>query len=191
MRTGRRLAEHEAKALLRERGVPVPRGVVAAGEEQAVAAFRELGGPVALKVSAPDLLHKTAAGAIALDVRDEGELRAAVRRLDAPRILVEEMAKPGPELFVAVRRDAVVHALVIGVGGVHVEALARVAIVPLPADEARIIRALGALNLPAAAPGIAAIAQAAEGLALLECNPVIVHPDGAVVVDAVAQEVAP
>ena len=190
-RPGRWLAEHEAKALLRERGVPVPPGVVAAGEEQAVAAFRELGGPVALKVSAPGLLHKTAAGAIALDVRDEGRLRAAVRRLDAPRILVEEMAEPGPELFVAVRKDAVVHALVIGLGGVHVEALARVAIVPLPADEARIARALGALNLPAAAPGIAAIAQAAEGLALLECNPVIVHPDGAVVVDAVAQEVAP
>ena len=114
-----------------------------------------------------------------------------MRRLNAPRILVEEMVKPGPELFVAVRRDAVVHALVIGLGGVHVEALDRVTIVPLPADEARITRALGALNLPAAAPGIAAIAQAAEGLALLECNPVIVHPDGAVVVDAVAQEVAP
>jgi acetate---CoA ligase (ADP-forming) len=146
---------------------------------------------VALKVSAPGLLHKTAAGAIALDVRDEGQVRAAVRRLDAPRILVEEMARPGPELFVAVRKDAVAHALVIGLGGIHVEALARVAIVPLPANEARIARALDALNLAAAAPAVAAIAQAAEGLALLECNPVIVHPDGAVVVDAVAQEVAP
>jgi hypothetical protein len=64
-------------------------------------------------------------------------------------------------------------------------------IVPLPADEPRIVRALASLNAPAAAPTVAAIAQAAEGLALLECNPVIVHPDGAVVVDAVAQEVAP
>ena len=203
---GRRLAEHEAKALLRARGVPVPRGLPASNEDEAVAAFHELGRRVALKLSAPDLRHKTAVGAIALDVRDESGVRAAVRRLEAaarrgavrpdesapPVILVEELAAPGPELLVAVRKDALVHALVIGLGGVHVEALDRVAIVPLPAGEPRIARALGPLGMPAAAaPAVAAIARAADGLALLECNPVIVHPDGAVVVDAVAQEVAP
>ena len=48
------LAEHEAKALLRARGVPVVRGRLASNEDEAVAAFRELAGPVALKLSAPD-----------------------------------------------------------------------------------------------------------------------------------------
>ena len=222
-RPGRWLAEHEAKALLRGRGVPVPRGLLALNEDEAVAAFHELSAPVALKVSAAGLTHKTAAGAIALDVRDETGVREAFRRLGAaksriprlnnptppepslnaqfepptrpepaldPQILVEEMAEPGVELFVAVRTDAVVHALVIGLGGVHVEALDRVAIVPLPADRPRIAQALQTLKAPAAAaPTIEAIAAAAHGLALLECNPVIVHADGAVVVDAVAQEV--
>jgi acyl-CoA synthetase (NDP forming) len=210
LRTGRRrggrwLAEHEAKALLRERGVPVVPGLLASTEDEAVAAFRALAGPVALKLSAAGLTHKSAAGAIVLDVRDEAGVREAFRRLGAGygrlstitrpdasldaqfAVLVEAMARAGRELIVAVRTDAVVHALVVGLGGVHVEALDRVEIVPLPAGRARIERAVG----PVAAPTVERIVEAAEGLALLECNPVIVHSDGAVVVDAVAQEVTP
>ena len=100
------------------------------------------------------------------------------------------MAEPGVELLIAVRRDAVVPVLVLGLGGVNVEALDRVAIVPLPADTERIGRALETVGAPAHAAEIAAqIAQAAEGLALLECNPVLIHSDGAVVVDAIAKEV--
>jgi acetyl-CoA synthetase len=206
------LAEHEAKALLRERGVAVVDGLLAANEDEAVSAFRSLAGPVALKVSSPDVRHKTAIGAIALDVRDEAGVREAYRRLGAvddrmtiiasptngatpldAGVLVEQMARPGTEVLVAVRTDAVVPALVIGRGGVDVEALDDVVIVPLPADEPRIAAALARLRapVPAHTAGIAAqIAAAADGLELLECNPVLVHPDGAVVVDATAKEVA-
>ena len=209
-RGGRWLAEHEAKALLGARGVPVVRGLLASNEDEAVAAFRELSSPVALKVSSPALQHKTAVGAIALDVRDETGVREAFRRLGAaygriatesnpngtgpsldaqfePAILVESMAPRGAELFVAVRTDAVVPVLAVGLGGVNVEALDRVTILPLPADRARLER-----EVPAAAvDAVAAIARAADGLVLLECNPVLVHRDGAVVVDAIAQEVMP
>ncbi len=76
------LAEHEAKARLRAAGVPVVPGRLAASEEDAVAALRELGGPVALKRSAPGLLHKAAAGALALDLATEDDVRA---RLAADR----------------------------------------------------------------------------------------------------------
>ena len=78
---GRWLAEHEAKALLRARGVPVVGGRLALNEDEAVAAFQELAGPVALKLSAPDVRHKTQIGALALDVRDEAGVREAFRRL--------------------------------------------------------------------------------------------------------------
>jgi acyl-CoA synthetase (NDP forming) len=205
------LAEHEAKALLRARGVPVVGGRLALNEDEAVAAFRELASPVALKVSSPSMRHKTQAGAIALDVRDEPGVREAFRRLGAvgtrlsctdnptaqttpfnAGVLVETMAPPGAEIFVAVRTDAVVPVLVVGRGGVDVEALDDVAIVPLPADEQRIERALATLKLPVppgAATIAAQIAAAAGGLALLECNPVLIHSDGAVVVDAIAKEV--
>ena len=80
---GRWLAEHEAKALLRSRGVPVVRGRLALNEDDAVAAFHELGGRVALKLSSPAIQHKTAIGGIALDVRDEAGVREAFRRLGA------------------------------------------------------------------------------------------------------------
>ena len=193
---GRWLAEHEAKALLRERGVPVVRGLLALNEDEPVAAFRELGAPVALKLSSPAVQHKTAIGGIALDVRDEAGVRDAFRRVGAvsyriatenspdgsepslnaqfePQILVEAMAQPGDELFVAIRRDAVVPVLVIGRGGTDVERHDDVKIIPLPA--------------PRQSDTVEAIIRAAEGLALLECNPVI----GDVVVDAVAQEVMP
>jgi acyl-CoA synthetase (NDP forming) len=202
------LAEHEAKALLRARGVPVPDGVVAGTEAEAVAAFSSLGGAVALKLSSPDVQHKTTIGAIALDVRDEAAVRAAYRHIspgetrgqtpcftggNAPVVLVERMARPGVEVFVSVRTDAVVPALTIGRGGVDIEALDDVVIVPLPAGERRIARAIETLKLPVpqrAARIAAQIAEAADGLELLECNPVLVHPDGAVVVDATAKEVA-
>jgi len=206
------LAEHEAKALLRARGVPVVDGLLALKEDEAVAAFRSLAGPVALKLSSPDVRHKSAIGAIALDVRDEAGVREAYRRLgvdllriappDNPSngatplnagVLVETMAPPGVETFISIRTDAVVPALTIGRGGVDVEALDDVAIVPLPADEERIARAIATLRVsvpPQAARIAAQIARAADGLELIECNPVLVYADGAVVVDATAKEVA-
>jgi acetyl-CoA synthetase len=184
-------------------------GRLALREDDAVEIWQSLGGPVALKVSAPEMRHKTAAGAIALDVRDEAGVREAFQRLGAVSaripctdnptngahplnagVLVESMAAPGVELLIAVRRDAVVPVLVIGLGGIAVERLDTVAIVPLPADAARIEQALESVGAPPQAASIAAqIAQAAEGLALLECNPVLIHSDGAVVVDAIAKEV--
>jgi acetate---CoA ligase (ADP-forming) len=210
---GRWLAEHEAKALLRERGVPVVDGRLALSEDEAVAAFSALAGPVALKVSAPDVQHKTAIGGVVLDVRDEPGVREAFRRLrgavtgpirttDNPTngaaslnaaVLVEQMAQPGVELLISVSRDAVVPALVIGLGGIFVEALDQVAIIPLPADRDRIAHAIRKLKAPIpdhAADIAAQIAVAADGLALLECNPVLIHRDGAVVVDAIAKEVS-
>ena len=178
-------------------------GRLALREDDAVAVWRDLGGPVALKVSAPEMRHKTANGALALDVRDEPGVREAFRRLRGSdpltrggsdpltaSVLVETMAPPGVELLVSVRRDAVVPALVIGLGGIHVEALDAVAILPLPVEPQRLQRAVETLGAPAHAADIAAqIAAAADGLALLECNPVLIHRDGAVVVDAIAKEV--
>ncbi len=200
VRDGRWLAEHETKALLRAAGIPVVGGRIVAGEDDAVAALRELGGPVAVKLTSPGLQHKTAAGALALDVATEPALRAAHRALTgrngAAQVLVERMAPPGAELIVAVRRDAVVPALVIGLGGIHAEALGDVAVVPLPATPERVLTALARLrgapllagtDLSAAA-GLAAALTHLPGLELIECNPVLVHEQGAVVVDAVAKE---
>jgi acetate---CoA ligase (ADP-forming) len=198
--TPRWLAEHETKALLRAAGIPVVEGRVVTGEDDAVAALGELGGPVAVKLSSPELQHKTATGALALDVTHEAGVRAAHRALTSRtgggQVLVERMAPPGAELIVAVRRDAVVPALIVGIGGIHAEAFDDVGVVPLPATPERVLAALGRLrgaallkhsDLPAAARLAAALTRI-QGLELIECNPVLVHEQGAVVVDAVGKE---
>jgi acetate---CoA ligase (ADP-forming) len=202
------LAEHEAKQLLRTARLPVVEGRMVSDEDDAVAALGELGGPVALKLSAPSLRHKSEAGALVLDVRDEQELRAAHRRLveivlaDAG-VLVERMAPAGAELLVAARLDGVVPHLVIAAGGLWTEVLADAVVVPLPAAPERVERAIRSLraaplftggrgraplDVAAAAELAAAAGKLLMGadLALIELNPVLVHEQGVTVVDALA-----
>jgi hypothetical protein len=111
------------------------------------------------------------------------------------------MMAPGVELLVAAGTDGIVPALVLGLGGIWAELLDDVVIVPLPADGARIERALrslrGAALLFGARGGeigalgdLVTLAQRtgqllAEGaLELIELNPVLVSAAGAVAVDA-------
>jgi len=214
---GRWLAEHEAKALLRRAGVAVVPGRAVADEEDALVAAGELGWPVALKRSVAGLTHKTEAGALALGVADEATLRREYRRLAggtaviaggavAPAaVLVEAMAAGAVELLVAARRDAVVPALVIGLGGIWAELLDDAAVIPLPASADRVAAAIRSLrgapllcggrgraelDVAAAAELAAAAGDAllSEELEVLELNPVLVARDGALALDAVARE---
>jgi acyl-CoA synthetase (NDP forming) len=204
------LDEAEAKRLLGDAGVAVPAGRIVDGEDECVAAANELDGPVALKVTSPRLQHKSEAGALALGLASEAEVRAAHRRLhesgvaEGARLLVERMVDPGVELLVAARSDAVVPALVIGLGGIWTEALEDVAVIPLPASAERVEAAIGSLRGAALLTGgrgrapldvAAASATAARvgelliehGLELLELNPVVVHKEGCVALDALAR----
>jgi acetate---CoA ligase (ADP-forming) len=206
----RQLGEAEAKRLLADGGLDVPAGLVVADIAGAVEAARGIGLPVALKLSSPALLHKTEAGALALDLRSEDEVRdAAATLLSLPEaagatLLVERMAGDGVELIFAVRRDGVVPALLVGIGGIWAEALDDVALVPLPAAPGRVERALrslraaplltGARGGPAVDLAVAASFGSRLGelalehdLDLLEVNPALAAPRGCVALDAVAR----
>ena len=112
---------------------------------EAVAAARAIGGPVALKVQSPDILHKTEAGAVALNlalgarhVRAAYERVLASARRSVPQarirgVLVQPMAPPGREIILGVKRDATFGPLLmVGLGGVAVEVLKDVALAPVP-----------------------------------------------------------
>ena len=210
---GEWLDEAEAKELLAEAGIEVPRGTVVADADAAVAALDELQAPVALKLSAPGLLHKTEAGALVLSLYSEGEVREAfewLASIEAPaggRVLVEEMASTEVELLVAAQREGIVPSLVIGLGGVWTEVLDDVAVIPLPASPARVetaIRSLRGAPLLTGARGrqaldveaAARVASAAGSLLLdaqldlIELNPVFVAAEGAIAVDAVIRRSA-
>jgi acetyl-CoA synthetase len=203
--SGRFVDEHAAKERLRAAGVDVVPGRLT---DDAVAAWRELGGPVAVKRTG--VVHKARAGGVALGLDDADSVRAAQARVGgaaapsaprpgapagAPLVLVERMAPPGAEVIVSVRRDGFVPVLVVGLGGVLAEALDDVAVLPLPVASAQVEAALRGLRGAAALDGLdvaaaarLAVALTCTGFALIELNPVIVHARGAVAVDALADE---
>jgi acetate---CoA ligase (ADP-forming) len=206
------LGEAAAKRLLRDGGVPVPDGVELDGgdEEACMAAARELGWPVALKLSGSAVRHKSDSGALALDIAGDADLRRARERLislpeaNGASLLIERMAEPGVELLVSARSDAVVPVVTVGLGGIWTEALGDAAVIPLPADPRRVadgIRSLRGADLLGGGRGgepfdVDAAAELAarlgdllleRNLRLIELNPVVVHRRGCVAVDALAR----
>jgi acetyl-CoA synthetase len=204
------LGEHESKELLRTAGLPVVDGRLVFGEDDAAEAVEELGGLIALKLSASSVQHKSELGGLELGIESADHARLAYRRLATlaepvgADVLAERMAAPGVELLIAARTGAVVPALVVGLGGTATELLDSVAIIPLPADAGRVEQALRSSvfasllrGLPGG-PGVdlksAASLAAKTGELLLdarlvevELNPVLVSAVGAVAVDALVR----
>jgi acyl-CoA synthetase (NDP forming) len=200
-----------ARAVLADAGLAFADGALArdAAEVRSIAAA--IGVPVALKAVAEDLVHKTDAGGVALGLETPDAAAdaagAMLRRLRGHAldgIFVERMADAGGvDLVVGARRDPRFGpVLLVGVGGVFVEALDDVALALAPADRGHVetlLRALRAWPLLAGARGaapvdVAAAAAAAvavgdvvaadERIAEAEVNPLRVTPHGAVALDA-------
>src|SRR5205823_1819437 len=129
-----------AKALLARYGVPRPPEALAADEDAAVAAAARIAAEtghiaVALKVQSPDILHKTEAGAVMLNLSGEPAVREGYRtvlaravaahpgaRIDG--VLVQAMAKQGRDIILGISRDPTFGPLLmVGLGGIHVEVL--------------------------------------------------------------------
>lgn len=145
------LFEHEAKELARAAGISVPRFEVVRIDDEASlrSAAEKLGFPLALKAVSPQVLHKTEAGAVALDIVNYDGLQDAAKNMKrtvserAPDavigyFLLEEMMPPGLELLIGgLRDDQFGPAVAIGLGGVWVEAIKDTAfgIAPMTRDE--------------------------------------------------------
>ena len=129
------LGEREARAIAGACGIPMPKSVFAADEDAAVRAAAEMGGPVVVKISSDDILHKSDAGGVAVGLEDEAAVRGAFRKvMDSARaykadaqldgVLVQEMAPKGREVIVGVNRDPQFGPVIMfGLGGVYVEVL--------------------------------------------------------------------
>ena len=145
------LSESESKQLLTAWGVPSAREHRATSAEAAVEAARQLGLPVALKVDSPDILHKTEAGAIRLNLDDAARVRAAYAEVMAgakayaPQaritgVSVQEMVGQGVEVIIGVSCDPQLGpVLLFGSGGVMVEVYNDVALrrCPITRSEAQ------------------------------------------------------
>jgi acetyl coenzyme A synthetase (ADP forming)-like protein len=140
------LTPQDAFAVLAEAGVPVVAPQVAMAENDIATVARSVGFPLVLKAFGPGLVHKSELGAVALGLRDEGEVEAAragmAARLAAAAVrpegyLLQRMVPGGREVILGITRDPQVGALVMcGLGGVAVEALRDVAFRPAPLSAA-------------------------------------------------------
>jgi acyl-CoA synthetase (NDP forming) len=206
--------EAEAKRLLAAAGIPFAEERIARSPADAVAAARQIGFPVVLKVLSRDIAHKSEAGGVVLGLRSADEVaggydammarvaaHAPQARLDGA--LVARMIEGGIETVIGVKRDAVFGPVVMfGLGGVYVEVLKDVTLrlAPVDRDTAKdMIHGIKGIALLTGARGrppadLDALADALVAMSYFaaahpnvtsaEINPFIALPQGGVAVDA-------
>jgi acyl-CoA synthetase (NDP forming) len=200
--------EHECKAILKDIGVPTTNCLVAQSEEEAIRISDAIGYPVVLKILSPEVIHKSDAGGVKLNLGKE-EVREAynelVARFEGYNIIgvaVQEMADPGLEVIVGVTRDATFGpVLMFGLGGVFVEVLHDVAFRVIPVteeDTEEMIHEIKGYPLLEGYKGngadtpslkeillkVSHLVTAYPAIKEVDLNPVFAYPRGSLVVDA-------
>ncbi|MHA6139604.1 acetate--CoA ligase family protein [Pseudomonas mohnii] len=162
---GHLLNEWDAKQALRVFGLPTPNGVLST-PDRALQDANALGYPLVLKAVSAQLPHKTEAGAVALNLKDDAALSVALEKMRASiaayapgvafdQLLLEPMAKPPlAELIVGIKRENDFGlALVMGAGGILVELLKDSRSLLLPTTDGAIRQALLSLRSAALLQG--------------------------------------
>jgi len=211
--TGRQLPLHQAFSRIAEQGLPCTTFALANSQAAAVKIAQEQGFPVALKISSPDILHKSDVGGVHLNLSSAeavedayDDLLAAVNN-NCPEsqidgVLVSKMAPPGMEVIVGMNRDPQFGPIILfGLGGIMVEIFQDVSIrlLPLTQDEAlSMIREIKGYSLitgyrgqpavdeQALADCLLTVARLAEGspdIVEIDLNPVFAYPNGIQVAD--------
>ena len=206
------LTEHETKNLLAKYGIPVMKESIATSTDEALAIALHIGTPVAMKISSPDIPHKSDVGGVALNVRREdvpttyNEIMSRIKKA-APGahiegILVQQMASPGQEVIVGLKKDAQFgHAIMFGLGGIFVEVYKDVSFRVTPIDKSdalemiseikgypilKGIRGKKPVDIEAITGVLVSVSDLAEkeNIIELDVNPLIVNESGAIAVDA-------
>jgi len=145
------LTEIEAKELLNQAGISVVETKLAATGEEAISISRQLGFPIVLKIASPDVVHKSDAGGVKLNLKTSVQVGKAYDSIMAsvgqkyPQanihgVSVQKMARPGVEVIIGMSKDAQFGPVIMfGLGGILVEILKDVSfrIVPLTRRDAR------------------------------------------------------
>ena len=199
------------KDILASAGIPIV-GKAVSSREEALTTAAEIGFPIVMKLVSPDIIHKTDAGVVILDIDDDAAAsdafdrimlnarKAGAKRIDG--VLVQKMAKPGFELLVGARQDPVFGPVtMVGHGGRFVELFKDVApgVGVLAREDVehmlsstlagRVIDGFRGppLDRDAAidlAVRVSRLMDARPDITELDLNPVILYPQGFSIVDA-------
>ncbi len=208
------LLEPEAKAICIEYDIPVTKFNVAKSENEAAEYAKALGFPVVLKIVSPEIIHKTDAGGVKVNLKTVEEVKAAYKTIleNAKKynakasivgVLVQEMAPQSTEVIVGSVKDPTFgQTVMFGLGGIFVEMLKDVTfrVAPLTEQDAlSMITELkaysllkGYRNTPAVdinaivstLMSVSKLVMAHPEIKELDLNPVIVYEKGAKTVDA-------
>ena len=199
------LGVDDRRALSRVWGIPAVPGGLARSADEAVAIAKRVGFPVVMKISAPNVVHKTDVGGVVLDVRDEDAVRATFPRLMRPEaegVNVQKMLRGGREVVIGFKADpSYGPVLMFGLGGTWVEVLKDVSFALCPVSDVRareLVREIKGWPILAGVRGLAAIDEDAlveliqrlsqlameePSIAELELNPLLCFEGGVVAVD--------
>jgi acetyl coenzyme A synthetase (ADP forming)-like protein len=145
--------EVEAMQVLKSYGFQIPTYKIATNEDDCVIISEQIGFPVVLKISSPDVVHKTDIGGVELDLKNAQEVRDAFQKImqnvrhakanaKIAGINVEEFVKCGKEVIIGMKRDPQFGPLLMfGLGGIYVEIFKDISFRLAP------IKELGARNM--------------------------------------------
>jgi acyl-CoA synthetase (NDP forming) len=208
------LLENEAKTICIEYGIPVTKFNLAKNENEASLKADQIGYPVVLKIVSPDIIHKSDAGGVIINLKTPTEVNIAYKKIienakkykaDAKIIgvLIQEMAPQSTEVIVGAIKDPQFgQTVMVGLGGIFVELLKDVnfRIAPITVEDAKeMITQLKSFPLlngyrntpPADIDALTAILCSVSRLIMekpeikeLDLNPIMAYPKGAKTVDA-------
>ena len=211
--TGRQLSLLQAFERIAKQGLPCTKFALADSPAGAVKIAQDQGFPVALKISSPDIIHKSDVGGVYLNLNSaeaveqayDGLLAAVQKNSPGAQVdgaLVSQMAPSGLEVIVGMNRDPQFGPVILfGLGGIMVEIFQDVSLrlLPLTKDDAlSMIREIKGYSLIAGYRGqpavdeqaladcLLAVARIAEGfpeITEIDLNPVFAYPDGIRVAD--------
>lgn len=147
----RNLFLHETAEVLKAYGIPMVRGILAADQEEAIKAAREIGFPLAMKVISKEIVHKSDVGGVQLNLRSEEGLIEAYQEMltrlqqafpeaKISGVLIQPMVSGGRELIVGGRQDENFGPVVlVGWGGIFVEVFGEISVrvAPISRTQAR------------------------------------------------------
>ena len=210
----RLLTEVESKELLTRWGIPVVETRLAKSKKEAISLSKEMGFPVVMKISSPDIAHKSDAGGVKLGLANATQVGKAYTEIissikekypqaQIEGVSVQKMAPSAVEVIIGMSKDPQFGpVLMFGLGGVLVEVLKDVSfrIVPLiPRDASEMIkeikgypilqgyRSMEPADIGALEELIIKVSEFVEQnpqIRELDLNPVFAYKDKAIAVDA-------
>ncbi|NMI83880.1 MAG: CoA-binding protein [Candidatus Nitrosopelagicus brevis] len=129
------LLEEEGQEILRAYGFPLPASKLAKSKKEAVAASKKIGYPVVLKIASPQIIHKSDAGGVKVNLQNAKDVENAFdtiiknakkynKKADIKGVLVVEMVKGGKEMIIGSKLEPGFGPVVmLGMGGIYVEVL--------------------------------------------------------------------